>query len=629
MHANATSILDLFTKDQRLEVPLFQRQYVWTQEAQWAPLWEDVSRKFEDFLAGENDGPIHFLGAMVLDQKMTPSTHVTRRQVIDGQQRLTTLQLFLAAFRDFAREHNCPEFAKVVGKYTENTGRLADPATEKFKVWPTQRDRIQFKDVLESGTRAELLRRHPVVFKPRKRKPEVRPLMVEAYFFFYAQLRGFFIGTTEAPAPAADLTLEKRLDVALLALQNALQVVVIDLDQGDDAQIIFETLNARGQPLLPADLLRNYIFLRAARSGESQDALYEKYWRPFDDPFWGEAVRQGRLIRPRSDLLMQHYLASRRLRQIQVTHLFVEYRHWVEKHRPFTSVAAELEAIADARDAYREIVGPSTKSRLGAFGKFLEVFEVSTVLPLLLAILHTKPEPAQLEEILDCLESYIVRRSVSPFDTKAYNQIFLTAARSLNASPATAAKIRDHLSQLQGDTAIWPRDDVFQTHFVTRAGYHTLTQAKVVYLLLRLNQTYDNAKTEKVTVGPGLSVEHLMPQGWLEHWPLQDGAKGISSLDRYLRPHDDPAAKASNERDRVVQGIGNLTLLTQPLNSAVSNLPWLKKREAMEANTLLPITRSYLRKEKWDESEIAIRARDLAARAALIWGQPNVRTGPT
>ena len=80
----------------RLEVPLFQRQYVWTREQQWEPLWEDIERKFTDYLEGRKDTPVHFLGAIVLDQKYTPTTHVEKRQVIDGQQRLTTLQIFLS-----------------------------------------------------------------------------------------------------------------------------------------------------------------------------------------------------------------------------------------------------------------------------------------------------------------------------------------------------------------------------------------------------------------------------------------------------------------------------------------------------------------------------------------------------
>ena len=91
--------------------------------------------------------------------------------------------------------------------------------------------------------------------------------MIEAYLFFHDQLSEFFLGTGNDPALHADQPLGARLDECFQALKNSLQVVTIDLQPGDDPQVIFETLNARGEPLLPADFLRNYIFLRAARTG--------------------------------------------------------------------------------------------------------------------------------------------------------------------------------------------------------------------------------------------------------------------------------------------------------------------------------------------------------------------------
>ena len=121
LKANAASLLDIFDSKIRLEVPLFQRQYVWNQAQQWEPLWEDILRKFAEHLTGRLDAPVHFLRAMVLDQKMTPTSHVARRQVIDGQQRLTTLQIFLAAFRDFCSAVECPELAKEIRSYTLNS----------------------------------------------------------------------------------------------------------------------------------------------------------------------------------------------------------------------------------------------------------------------------------------------------------------------------------------------------------------------------------------------------------------------------------------------------------------------------------------------------------------------------
>ncbi len=285
MKASAVPLLDLFEKKLRLEVPLFQRQYVWKQEEHWEPLWEDIARKFEESLQDRKDAPVHFLGALVLDLKQTPATHVEKRQVIDGQQRLTTFQIFLSAFRDFCREHGCEEMAGEFDGYTQNTGKMADPDVDRFKVWPTQADRAQFADVVGLGSRAAIEAKHPLVKKKRAKKPDPRPRMVEAYVFFSGELREFFLGTDQEPPLAAEEPLAERIDRCFQALKSTLQVVEIDLEGGDDAQVIFETLNARGEPLLPADLLRNYIFLRAARSNEPQEKLYNTYWSAFDDEF--------------------------------------------------------------------------------------------------------------------------------------------------------------------------------------------------------------------------------------------------------------------------------------------------------------------------------------------------------
>src|SRR5947209_16461873 len=138
MKTNAIPVVALFEKKMRLEVPLFQRQYVWGVDQQWEPLWEDIARKFSEYLEGRSDAPVHFLGAIVLDQKQTPATHVERRMVIDGQQRLTTLQVFLTGFRDYCRRANATALADEVANFTINKGMMPDPELDKYKVWPTQ-----------------------------------------------------------------------------------------------------------------------------------------------------------------------------------------------------------------------------------------------------------------------------------------------------------------------------------------------------------------------------------------------------------------------------------------------------------------------------------------------------------
>ena len=235
MKATAVSLLALFETKMQLEVPLFQRQYIWQREKHWEPLWEDIARKFADYLDGRKDAPVHFLGAMVLDLKQTPATHVGKRQVIDGPQRLTTVQIFLSAFRDFCNEHGCEDMAKECTAFTLNKGMMVDVEVDRFKVWPTQSDRAQFVDVVGAGSRVEVLNRHPLRKRPYARNFDLRPRMVEAYLFFYEQLAEFFIGTKTEPPLADDTPLSQRVEECFQALKSALQVVEIDLEHGDDA----------------------------------------------------------------------------------------------------------------------------------------------------------------------------------------------------------------------------------------------------------------------------------------------------------------------------------------------------------------------------------------------------------
>lgn len=619
MKANAVPLLAIFEKKMRLEVPLFQRQYVWSKEQQWEPLWEDIVRKFSEYLEEREDAPVHFLGAMVLDQKQTPTTHVEKRQIIDGQQRLTTLQIFIAAFRDFCRKQDCEDLAKECDSFTLNKGMMADPDVDKFKVWPTQLDRGQFSDVICAGSHAELVNRHPLNYRRYARRPDPRPRMVEAYLFFYEQLSEFFLGTTTDKPLAAETPLPQRVEECFRALKNALQVVVIDLEQEDDAQVIFETLNARGEPLLPADLLRNFIFLRAARRGESQESLYDEYWRRFDDPFWRVEVKQGRLLRPRSDLFMQHFLASRQTVDIPIKHLFVEYKFWIERQRPFLTVRDELATLARQGDDFRRIIEPKKGDSIYSLVTFLDAFDVRTSYPLLLAMLDAQIDEAQWQAISKILESYLLRRAVCGLTTKNYNRVFLTLTRNLRRDGVTAENLGKQLAAQTGDSAEWPSDAAFGEAWRTKHVYQALNNPKVVHVLKRLNDTYLGSKMEAVSIESALTVEHILPQNWIEHWPLPDGSDGMASKDLWSADEKDPRAIATRERNSALQTFGNLTILSQALNSAASNAPWREKKPELLRHSLLPINQQLHETKVWDEAAIQERGAALFERALKLW----------
>jgi uncharacterized protein with ParB-like and HNH nuclease domain len=619
MRADAVPLLEIFEKKMRLEVPLFQRQYVWSKDHQWEPLWEDISRKFAEYLGGRKDAPVHFLGAMVLDQKQTPTTHVEKRQIIDGQQRLATLQIFIAAFRDFCRQRDCQELANECESFTFNKGMMAEPQVDRFKVWPTKLDRPQFMDVIASGSRTELETRHPLTRRKYARKANPRPRMIEAYLFFHDQIAEFFQGTETDEPLNAETPLVQRLDESFQALKNALQVVVIDLEQDDDAQVIFETLNARGEPLLPADLLRNYIFLRAARGGEPQEELYKEYWERFDDDFWRVSVKQGRLLRPRSDLFIQHFLASRQTVDIPITHLFVEYKFWIQKNQPFATVRDELATLARQGDDFRRIIEPKKDDPLYGLASFLDAFDIRTAYPLLLTLLDAKINESQWREASVVLESYLLRRAVCGLTTKNYNRIFLTLTRNLRRDGVVPERLSDLLSAQTGESVEWPSDEVFREAWRSQHVYHVLNNPKVVHIFKRLNNTYLGNKMESLEIEGAMTVEHLLPQKWIEHWPLGDGTKGMNFLEFVQAELDDPRAIATQGRNTMLQTFGNLTILTQPLNSSVSNSAWTEKKPELLRHSLLPINQQLQDVTVWDEAAIKKRSDELFKRALKLW----------
>jgi len=623
MKADAAPLLALFEKKARLEVPLFQRQYVWSREHQWEPLWEDICRKFSERLEGRLDAPVHFLGAMVLDQKLTPSTHVERRQVIDGQQRLTTFQLFISAFRDFCREQGCEDLANEAENYTFNRGMMANPKVDKFKVWPTQRDQAQFSDAVTSGSRAAVEQKHPLTRRKHAKKYEPRPRMIEAYLYFHDMITEFFLGSGDEPPLANETDIAMRLEECFQTLKSALQVVVIDLDQGDDAQVIFETLNARGEPLLPADLLRNYIFLRAARQNEPQEELYETYWSAFDEPFWREEVRQGRLNRPRSDLFMQHFLTSRQLMDIPIKHLFVEYRFWIERTKPFLSVRDELETVARQGAQFRRLSSPEKDDIVAPLVRFLEVFDVGTCIPLLLMIMEENVSDAEWNPIARDLESFIVRRAIFGSGTKNYNRLFLSVAKTLKRSGVNAENFRKALSEFGGSASGWPNDQDFTSAWLTNHAYQLLNNAKIVHILRRISESMHSAQQEPISFHGPLTVEHILPQSWVANWPLANGSSGLNSWELYTAMSDDPRLEATRRRNAALQTMGNLTLLTQSLNSSVSNAVWANKKEAILDATLLPITQRLRRYDSWNEDSITQRGKELLNEALKIWPGPG------
>ena len=185
----------------------------------------------------------------------------------------------------------------------------------------------------------------------------------------------------------------------------------------------------------------------------------------------------------------------------------------------------------------------------------------------------------------------------------------------------THANLTRQLTEQAGESAEWPTDAAFGEAWRSRHVYQTLNNPKVVYILKRLNETYFGGKNELVSVDGPLTVEHILPQNWIEHWRLPDGNRGVTALELWSADAQDAEAIATRKRNAALQTFGNLTILTQALNSAASNSAWPEKKLELMRHSLLPINQQLYVLEAWDEGTIAERGAALFERALKLWGR--------
>ena len=604
MRVDKLTLERIFERTERLEAPLFQRPYVWKQERNWLPLWEAIRKVADARVAGKEPRPC-FLGAIVLDQLKTSTGKLHARQIIDGQQRLTTLQLAIAAARDLCVQKARPEYADAFKTLAANHVPLSKSADDRFKVWPTNADRADFRSTMTAGS-IEAVREH---FHADDDEDD-GGLIPNAYLFFAATLLDW-LGNSDGDQLAG------RLEAMYFAIKGDLHLVVIDLEEQDDAQVIFETLNALGTPLLPTDLVKNFLFHLAEHQKLDTEQLYQKYWATFDmdKDFWREEIRQGRLKRSRLDLFMNDYLTLRLSDEVSAAVLFSSFREYV-RDRPDESAAVQMQQFRAYADVYRSFGNFAAESREGQFFYRLEQLDTTTVNPLLLEVLkrHNNAKGrAELIQILTDLESFLVRRAICELTTKNYNRFFVDMIKALVGGPGlTAGSIRAYLLAQTQDTNRWPNDDDFRTCWMEVNFYKRLKKSKARMILEAIDQLLFDSNSETVIlVQKNLTIEHLLPQEWGTHWPLP--SKGLSP---------DGLELATKTRDDMLNRVGNLTLLTGKLNTRISNGPWEKKREQIIKHTVLNMNRAFQDAPVWDEALIAERSSSLFALALKLWPRP-------
>lgn len=568
MEAGKRSINDIFNGNKILEIPFFQRSYVWD-----SPQWERFLSDMENI--SQTNKP-YFLGSVILKQQLTDSLQSVgdKRTVIDGQQRLTTLNIFFKVLS-----------LKTSNPYLTNLFRLPMKNNE-IALLHNHNDVATFNKILDLTIEDKLVETDNVT---------------KAYNYFC-----------------------ENIDVTKLNFQNLLTNIMfvgIDLGNDDDEQKIFDTINSLGVKLTTAELLKNYFF------GRSEIQLYKDYWQTIFEKdaetkdFWDTEIFAGRLKRSFVDLFFYSFLQIKiqdnslniktedKTEFTKVESLFDSYKKFIKNYQiDKLKLIAEIREYAkvfkdnfDIETVDSELPEQSGIERINAiiFG-----LENTTLISYTLFVLKNVTDSQEQNQIFDYLEAYVMRRMICHANTKNYNQLFSDQLISNNILTRNDLKTfidsrSDKVNYMPSDAEL--KDGFHQSKLVNKQA------AGILYFI----ETKIRNKQLHSTSLLGLnrySLEHIMPKKWENNW-----------------------AKLSNEQEKINRNrklltLGNLTIITASLNSSIKDSNWDVKREGKPNKkglnhyaTGLDTFSTYLTLPDWNEQEIENRANFLYSLAVKLW----------
>jgi uncharacterized protein with ParB-like and HNH nuclease domain len=572
MEAGKRTIREIFNRGRNLEIPFFQRSYVWEKE-QWQRFLEDMR------MVSQNRKP-YFLGSVILKQQETTSNTDSKLTVIDGQQRLTTLNIFLKVL--------------CLKKQTDND------FTETFK---KQRDKsiILLHNHNDEESFNEIVNLEKIQDLPERENDNI----VGAYNFFKSNID--------------DNDLNGSLD--FFNILDFILFVGIDLNYEEDEQQIFDTINSLGVRLTTAELLKNYFFKR--------DELkhYNDFWKSIFEKdnesknYWDKEITTGRLKRTFIDLFFYSYLQikiqSRELKvknedkieYSKVESLFESYKHFIKSYKlEKKEVLEEIKEYAlifranfDYDIIEKELTDEYGIERINAiiFG-----LDTSTLIPYVLYVLKNVQNKDQITALFEYIESYIMRRIIVHASSKNYNQLFTDSL--ISNEILTKEQFKEYIEKRSDKVNFFPNNQELKSGF-DNTFLVNKQAAGVLYLL----ESKIRDRTKQATQLLGISrysLEHLMPKKWENNW-----GKLINKEDR-------------DNRNRKLLTLGNLAIITQSLNASIRDSNWaIKKEGKMKKEGLIHYSGGietlapYLKIEEWNELEIEKRAIFLFDKSVDIW----------
>lgn len=547
----------------RFIIPVYQRNYDWKIE-NCKQLYDDLIQVIK------NNSKTHFFGSIV--SVYEPSGRNTEFLIIDGQQRLTTMSLLFLALYNLLEE-------KIIISEDES---LKDQIYEDFLVdkYQPQEKRMKLKPIKNDQKAFSKL------FNSKDDYIKDSNLTIN-YSYFYERIQ------------KQEITIDELFDAIC-----RLEIINITLNNEDNPQLIFESLNSTGLDLSEGDKIRNYILMGLPK--QKQDEYYEKYWNCIE-----------KCTKYDVSSFIRDYLSVKQLVIPSQKKVYINFKKYVEDSS--LKIIEILEDLLSYAKRYNILLCEKTSSKeLNSCINRLNRLETTVTRPFFLEVLRLYDENQinlnEVAEAFSITESYLFRRTICDLPTNALNKIFLLLNREIMRYDGTDSNYIEKLKFAllsKKDRARFPNDDDFSLMFTEKPIYQMNSKNKI-YILERLENfgTLEDKDIYRHYDEGEYSIEHIMPQHLTPAWIKELG-------DSYEEIHD-----------TWLHRIANLTLTAY--NSKYSNSTFVEKKTMKNGfeDSGIRLNTYVSKKDKRTLAELRDRNDYLLKRALNIWAFPSTNYKP-
>lgn len=563
MKGDAQPLIKFFDgSDKRFIIPLYQRNYDWKEE--------NCEQLFQDLMKLHNSNrKNHFFGSIV----SCIQSGTEDRYIIDGQQRITTVSLMLIAMVN----------AKKEGLIVATDPKLVDKIFKRYLVDEYQEDerKVKLKPIKKDMQAFDAL-----LYKPK-----------EQYIKGSNVTRNY--DTLYDRIIHSGLTLDELFETI-----KKLEVINIRLDEDDDPQLIFESLNSTGLDLSEADKIRNYMLMSLTPA--EQDDLYTRFWNP---------IEENTKYDPSP--FVRDYLTMKQGTIGRIDRIYFIFKDYAE--RAVASKAELLEDMFHYARIYSQIDSAHIGSdRLNRKLNQLRTLDSAIAYPFFMAFLDYTSKAGVSEnevyQVLDVIEAYWARRIICNMPSNALNKVFATLHRDVlnhigkagNDEVPTYKDVLTYVLLKKGGASVFPTDEEVVGDFASRQVYKMPPKQRM-FILERLENRDNNERHDvaRELAEKNITIEHIMPQTLSDKWKMALG-------DEWERIHQ-----------QYLHTMANLTLTGY--NSQYGNLTFLEKRDMEKGfkDSAYRLNNYVKTCEQWTEAELKHRQQDLLDVVMRLWPMPT------